>query len=183
MSLTQMFAGSPTPEGVRRGRRHRFKPLEWWRQERVVYGRRDSEVILVPQIKEVIRIPQEPTRPLGKAGKRKRGASVRGKSKGRDTPFNPEEGWDENTPTNATVIDYDTHEEVSRRKDRINVHDSKANSNDPFRCCLLGQYDRTQSSREQQLVLSKDLWGGRVHCGRSNAYTSKVPETKQIHKR
>ncbi|KAF8559843.1 hypothetical protein OG21DRAFT_1503063 [Imleria badia] len=106
---------SPTPEGVRRGLRHRYGPLDWWRQERVVYGRRDSDVILVPQIKEIIRIPQEPVKPLGKAGKRKRGAGTRSKSKGRDTPFNPEEGWDENTPTNATVIDYATQEEVSRR--------------------------------------------------------------------
>ena len=76
-------------------------------------------MILVPQIKEIIRIPQEPVRPLGKAGKRKRGAGIRGKSKGGDTPFDPEEGWDENTPTNATVIDYDTQDEVSRRKDYI----------------------------------------------------------------
>ena len=96
--------------------------MEWWRQERVVYGRRDSGLVLVPQIKEIIRLPQEPIKPLGKAGKRKRGTSVRGKSKGRDTPFNPEEGWDENTPTNATVIDYDTQEEVSRRKDYIKLN-------------------------------------------------------------
>ncbi|KAF8136651.1 Mif2/CENP-C like-domain-containing protein [Boletus edulis] len=106
---------SPTPEGVRRGRRHRYKPLEWWRQEKVVYGRRDSDLVLVPQIKEIIRVPHEPVKPLGKAGKRKRGVAARGKSKGGDTPFDPEEGWDENTPTNATVIDYNTQEEVSRR--------------------------------------------------------------------
>ncbi|KAI9571275.1 Mif2/CENP-C like-domain-containing protein [Boletus coccyginus] len=106
---------SPSPDGVRRGQRHRYKPLEWWRQERVVYGRRDSDLILVPQIKEIIRIPQEPIKPLGKAGKHRRGARTRSKSKGRDTPFNPEEGWDEDTPTNATVIDYSTQQEISRR--------------------------------------------------------------------
>ncbi|KAF9227596.1 hypothetical protein BS17DRAFT_764046 [Gyrodon lividus] len=106
---------SPTPEGLRRGRRHRYKPLEWWRQEKVVYGRRESGLALVPQIKEIIRIPQEPPEPLGKVGRRKRGAGIRGKSKGRDTPFNPEEGWDDKTPTNATIIDYATQEEVSRR--------------------------------------------------------------------
>lgn len=77
-------------------------------------------MVLVPQIKEIIRIPQEPVRPLGKAGKRKRGAGIRGKSKG-STPFDPEEGWDENTPTNATVIDYDTQDEVSRRMDCTKV--------------------------------------------------------------
>lgn len=95
--------------------------MEWWRQERVVYGRRDSELILVPQIKEIVRVPQEPAKPLGKAGKRKRGAGARGKSKGEETPFDPEDGWDETTPTNATVIDYDTQEEVSRREDYIKV--------------------------------------------------------------
>ncbi|KAG9318735.1 Mif2/CENP-C like-domain-containing protein [Chiua virens] len=135
---------SPTPDGVRRGRRHRFKPLDWWRQEKVVYGRRDPDgAILVPQIKEIIRIPQEPIRPLGKVGsKRKRGAVARGKSKGEDTPFNSEEGWDENTPTNATVIDYNTQTEVSR------------------------------PGRKQRLVLPKDFWGGRVHCGWTNTHSS-----------
>ncbi|KAH7889476.1 Mif2/CENP-C like-domain-containing protein [Phlebopus sp. FC_14] len=109
---------SPTPEGVRRGRRHRYKPLEYWRQEKVVYGRRESGLTLVPQIKEIIRIPQEPPKPLGKGGKRKRGTTAtRGKSKTREsqTPFNPEDGWDDDTPTNAVVIDYDREEQVSRR--------------------------------------------------------------------
>ena len=126
---TQTIAGSPTPEGVRRGRRHRFKPLEWWRQEKVVYGRRDSGAILVPQIKEIVRVPQEPVKPLGKAGKRKRGTTVtRGKSKGRDTPFNPEEGWDEQTPMEAVVLDFDTQEELTRRRHRIKAeHHQKAN--------------------------------------------------------
>lgn len=182
--LDSSVTDSPTPDGVRRGQRHRYKPLDWWRQERVVYGRRDSDLILVPQIKEIIRIPQEPAKPLAKAGKRKRGAGTRSKSKGRDTPFNPEEGWDENTPTNATVIDYTTQEEVSRRKDCIKVeHVREADSKNPPRRCLLGQYDRTQTSRQQQLVFPEDLWGRRVHCGWSNAYTSKVAETKQVYQR
>jgi hypothetical protein len=44
------------PPGVRRGLRHRYKPLDWWRQERVVYGRRESGVSYVPHIKEIIRV-------------------------------------------------------------------------------------------------------------------------------
>lgn len=48
--------GSPTPEGVRRSKRHRFRPLEFWRQEKVVYGRRESGLCLVPHIKEIIRV-------------------------------------------------------------------------------------------------------------------------------
>ncbi|KAH7929654.1 hypothetical protein BV22DRAFT_1002305 [Leucogyrophana mollusca] len=104
---------SPTPDGVRRGRRHRYKPLEYWRQEKVVYGRRESGVTLVPQIKEIIRVPQEPPVPLGKhQRKRKRSAPPRSKSKVVD---NPEEGWDDETPTNGVVLDFLSGEEVKRR--------------------------------------------------------------------
>lgn len=108
---------SPTPEGVRRGRRHRYKPLEWWRQEKVVYGRRESGLTLVPQIKEIIRVPKEPPKPLGKAGKRGRAGSVRAKTRELKTPVpnNPEEGWDEKTPADGVVLDFLTREPVKRR--------------------------------------------------------------------
>ncbi|KAG1728604.1 Mif2/CENP-C like-domain-containing protein [Suillus paluster] len=105
---------SPPPDGVRRSRRHRYKPLEYWRQEKVVYGGHDDSLILVPQIKEIIRIPQEPAKPLGKAGKkRKRTGSERAKSI--PEPFDPEEGWDDETLESGVVIDYVTEEPVSRR--------------------------------------------------------------------
>ncbi|KAI6045641.1 Mif2/CENP-C like-domain-containing protein [Pisolithus marmoratus] len=108
---------SATPEGVRRGRRHRYKPLEWWRQEKVVYGRRESGLTLVPQIKEIIRIPKEPSKPLGKAGKRGRAGSVRAKTRELRTPVphNPEEGWDEKTSADGVVLDFLTREPVKRR--------------------------------------------------------------------
>ncbi|KAG1808562.1 Mif2/CENP-C like-domain-containing protein [Suillus variegatus] len=105
---------SPPPDGVRRSRRHRYKPLEYWRQEKVVYGGDTSGLILVPQIKEIIRIPQEPPKPLGKAGKkRKRTGSERAKSI--PEPFDPEEGWDDETQESGVVIDYVTEEPVLRR--------------------------------------------------------------------
>ncbi|KAG2067490.1 hypothetical protein BDR04DRAFT_1144288 [Suillus decipiens] len=105
---------SPPPDGVRRSRRHRYKPLEYWRQEKVVYGGDTSGLILVPQIKEIIRIPQEPPKPLGKAGKkRKRTGSERAKSM--PEPFDPEEGWDDETQESGVVIDYVTEEPVLRR--------------------------------------------------------------------
>ncbi|KAG2146205.1 Mif2/CENP-C like-domain-containing protein [Suillus clintonianus] len=105
---------SPPPDGVRRSRRHRYKPLEYWRSEKVVYGRNDSGLILVPQIKEIIRIPQEPPKPLGKAGKkRKRTGSERAKSI--LEPVDPEEGWDDDTQESGVVIDYATEEPVLRR--------------------------------------------------------------------
>lgn len=109
-----------TPEGVRRGRRHRFKPLEWWRQEKVVYGRGESGLTLVPQIKEIVRIPKEPPKPLGTAGKRWRKGSSRAKSRTRDIqtpmpPINPEEGWDDDTTPEGIVFDYVSREFVRRR--------------------------------------------------------------------
>ncbi|KAH7914014.1 Mif2/CENP-C like-domain-containing protein [Hygrophoropsis aurantiaca] len=104
---------SPTPDGVRRSRRHRFKPLEYWRQEKVVYGRSGGGVTLVPHIKEIIRIPQEPAEPLGKHHrKRKRSAPPRSKSRQIE---NPEEGWDDETPTTGVVINFHSQEEVTRR--------------------------------------------------------------------
>ena len=111
---------------MRRGRRHRYKPLEWWRQEKVVYGRRESGLTLVPQIKEIIRMPKEPPTILGKVGKRKRGGSIRAKSKMRETqtpaPLNPEEGWDDETPAEGIVIDFLTQEPVRRRERNLAYH-------------------------------------------------------------
>ncbi|KAF9488492.1 hypothetical protein BDN71DRAFT_1403185 [Pleurotus eryngii] len=107
-----------SPTGVRRSKRFRFRPLEWWRQERVVYGRRDSTSgpVLVPHIKEVITIPQEAPVPLGAKHKR-RGARGRSKSKANSPPpaSNPEEGWDDDTVPHAHVVDFVTGEEVDRR--------------------------------------------------------------------
>ncbi|KAF5323945.1 hypothetical protein D9611_008285 [Ephemerocybe angulata] len=61
-------------EGVRRSTREHYKPLEYWRGEKVVYGRDNvQKKVLVPTITEIIiRIPKEPPAPLGK---RKRGRS------------------------------------------------------------------------------------------------------------
>ncbi|TEB18934.1 hypothetical protein FA13DRAFT_1744891 [Coprinellus micaceus] len=115
------------PPGVRRSRREHIKPLEYWRGERVVYGRPDFsqvdpvKVLPIPQIREIIRIPKEPAVPLGK---RKRGHSQRARSKTAEpggphsknnVRFNPEDGWDDETPSNATVLDYRTGNEVERR--------------------------------------------------------------------
>ena len=58
---------------LRRGRRYRYAPLEWWRLERVIYGNDydkgqdndeedegDKPVTLVPSIKAILREPVEP---------------------------------------------------------------------------------------------------------------------------
>jgi len=118
--------------GLRRGKRLRYEPLEWWRCEKVVYGRRDpSKKTYVPTIKEIVRIPKEPPKPLGIAHKSKRGSVPRRKTEEPRPSQNPEEGWDGKTPTNGVVIDWITGNEVSRRlafPDRLVNHRPAANN-------------------------------------------------------
>jgi centromere protein C len=111
------------PEGVRRSLRHRYKPLDWWRLEKVIYDNKSDGLVLVPHIKEIVRIPKEPTESLGKH-KRKRGTS-RAKSESVKVTheelvpqgvFNPEEGWDDKTEPHGIVIDFVSKQEVERRE-------------------------------------------------------------------
>ncbi len=109
--------------GLRRGKRLRYEPLEWWRCEKVVYGRRDpGKITYVPTIKEIVRIPKDPPKPLGATHRSKRHAAPRIKSEVVVTADNPEEGWDDKTPTNGVVVDWFTGNEVSRRKSSISAH-------------------------------------------------------------
>ncbi|KAI0053927.1 hypothetical protein FA95DRAFT_1551703 [Auriscalpium vulgare] len=103
--------------GLRRGARVRYAPLEWWRREKVVYGRREGGVSFVPTIKEIVRIPKDAPQPLSKSGKRKRSMPPRSKSKTVEEAmvYNPEEGWDDETDTNGTVVDWYSGQEVARR--------------------------------------------------------------------
>ena len=45
--------------GLRCGHCLRYKPLEWWRLEKVVYGRRNSGTCLVPSIQEIYRVEHD----------------------------------------------------------------------------------------------------------------------------
>lgn len=107
-------------DGVRRGTRTRYKPLEWWRCEKVVYGRRDSGTSMVPVIKDIIRLPKDEAETL--ASKKKRASSrARSRSRAVEGPeeqdvivFNPEEGWDDATEAAGVVMDYFSKDEVSR---------------------------------------------------------------------
>lgn len=118
------------PSGVRRSQRHRYAPLAFWRQEKVVYGRREGGVSFVPHIKEIIRVPQEEPLRRGQQSKRKRPRSnSRNKSETADRKtrrdedeermvevWNPEEGWDDETNTSSTVLDFITKTEVQKRE-------------------------------------------------------------------
>jgi centromere protein C len=132
--LTLLPAVSPeNTTGIRRGKRLRYEPLEWWRCEKVVYGRRDpGKVTYVPTIKEIVRIPKDPPKPLGAAHKKRRHTTPRSKSETIVPTDNPEEGWDEKTPTNGVVLDWFTGNEVSRRTFSISTHSQRF-----FLTCIL----------------------------------------------
>ncbi|KAJ7264854.1 Mif2/CENP-C like-domain-containing protein [Mycena haematopus] len=109
------------PEGVRRSSRIPYAPLEWWRNERVEFGGRDPEggLILVPRVKAIIRIPKEPVVPLGQHGRaRKRSrtpAAIIVEVPVEGANANPEEGWDDETETQAVVKAYPNGADVTRR--------------------------------------------------------------------
>ncbi|KAH9843121.1 Mif2/CENP-C like-domain-containing protein [Rhodofomes roseus] len=117
--LRELTPNDENTDGLRRGRRHRYKPLDWWRLEKVVYGRRETGTSYVPTIKEIHRIPKEEPQPLGAKHRRKR--PPRSKSKTADAEgqgtlvYNPEEGWDEDTQAEAPILDYKTKEELRKR--------------------------------------------------------------------
>jgi len=123
--LSPIVTASPeNPQGLRRGRRYRYAPLKWWCLEKVVYGTdpegdQDSDeevdekpVTLVPPIKAILRVTQDPVEPLGKKHKKRRGKSVTVDPE--SIPF-PEAGWDKDTESFGHVLDYTTKEEVRRR--------------------------------------------------------------------
>ncbi|KAI0306664.1 Mif2/CENP-C like-domain-containing protein [Multifurca ochricompacta] len=131
-AMPAMPSSPENTTGLRRGKRLRYEPLEWWRCEKVVYGRRDQgKVSYVPTIKEIVRIPKDTPKSLGAAHKNKRSTAPRSKTEEVITDFNPEEGWDDKTPTNGVVIDWFTGNEVSRRlayPGRLVNHRSAANN-------------------------------------------------------
>ena len=99
--------------------------MEWWRLEKVVYGADYDEeqdddtedeggkaITLVPPIKAILRVPQDPVEPLGKKHKRRRAKSV---TVDPEYPPFPEAGWDKDTQQFGHVLDYVTKEEVKRK--------------------------------------------------------------------
>jgi centromere protein C len=70
----------------------------------------------VPHIKEIVRIPKEPTLPLGKF-KRKRSAPPRSKSKTAEShESSDEEPIDKDTDQSGIVLDFPSRDEVERRE-------------------------------------------------------------------
>lgn len=116
-------------DGLRRSKRRHYPPLEYWRQEKVVWGRRENGRSVVPVIKEIIKIPKPSPEPLG-GKKRKRSGTRAPRSKSRtvaspNSPVeevrvveidNPELGWDDDTHSNGIILDWYSKSEVERRE-------------------------------------------------------------------
>ncbi|WVR03678.1 hypothetical protein IAU60_000673 [Kwoniella sp. DSM 27419] len=103
---------------TRRSKRHHFKPLEYWRNEKFEYARGPG----LPVIKEVITFPEETVVPFAVARKargrsrthRSASAAPAKRQKG-DENVNRFEGWDELTDTAGVVIQWPHGEEGHRK--------------------------------------------------------------------
>lgn len=144
-------------DGLRRSKRRHYPPLEYWRQEKVVWGRRENGRSVVPVIKEIITIPKPVPEPLrGKKRKRAGTHAPRSKSRTAASPNlveevrvvevdNPELGWDNNTHSNGIILDWYSKTEVERREllmchvDLITINDLVC------RCGLYRKNDYSQS--------------------------------------
>ncbi|GAA5885410.1 hypothetical protein JCM6882_009611 [Rhodosporidiobolus microsporus] len=113
----QREGGTVDVDGVRRSTRQRVEPLEYWRNERVIYRRRQSGI----GMNAIVRVPKEEPLPLTKAGKKpgsKRGSSARphsarAASVKQEVP--EEEGCDDMTDPDGLVWSWEGNAEHMRR--------------------------------------------------------------------
>jgi len=108
--------------GLRRGSRLRYAPLDFWRLEKVVYGRPSTGHTVVPVIKEIIRHEEEPIKPLGgtkkkgNTGKKEKGKKKKSRaSEDREPTPDDERGMDLETDPMGDVRDYITGDIVRKR--------------------------------------------------------------------
>lgn len=102
--------------GVRKSSRRKIEPLEYWRNERIVYARRDSGPQPHYGIKDVLR-PEKPRTKSLVSKKRSASATARSKSvkeEDEDAIGGNFEGWDDATDPEGLVWDYVKHEETRR---------------------------------------------------------------------
>ncbi|WVN87138.1 uncharacterized protein L203_102314 [Cryptococcus depauperatus CBS 7841] len=92
---------------TRRSGRQHYRPLDWWRGEKVEYARGHGLAV----IKEIVTIPEEPIEPLasrrrkgGRAASTNEGADEAKKRKRGKDP-NDETGWDDLTEPAGLVLD------------------------------------------------------------------------------
>lgn len=95
----------------RRSKRQKIAPLAFWRNEKVIYGRRQSA--RMPVIVDVLRkdAAQSPTKQPARhqSSRQKKKRAIEAEGKLREVGFRPK------VSVEAAVIDYDTHELTQRR--------------------------------------------------------------------
>jgi centromere protein C len=147
----------------------RYAPLEWWRNEHVVLGKRENGIAFCPVVKAIVRVPKDPIKPLGINGK-KRGP--RKPTPRAQTTNNPEEGWDDNTLLTGVVVDWQSKEEVQRRMFiRLIVCIIMSNLRD--RHCVPFSAGGVSRRGERLFLLSEDLRRRRVHCRWSTSHSTR----------
>ena len=107
------------PEGnLRRSKRVRHKPLEYWRGERMILGRAEDGPAPCPVLKGFLTIPKEIPAPLGSRKRKRRGKSVSrapSSSKKGVNLIPPEAGWDDDTQPLGLTLGYGTQNDIQRR--------------------------------------------------------------------
>jgi len=97
--------------GTRRSQRPRIEPLEYWRNERVVYQRRQSGL----GIKAVIRLPKDSPEPLAARRRHRQNSRHRADSLGIKDEVEDYTGWDDATDQEGLTWDYVNSIEIRRR--------------------------------------------------------------------
>ncbi|PJF16566.1 hypothetical protein PSACC_03615 [Paramicrosporidium saccamoebae] len=95
----------------RKSKRQKIEPLKYWKNERVVYGRRLSS--RVPVIVDVVRGGEDT--PIK--------ATTRGRSRGRKRQTTEKlstAGFKSKVSVEAKIMDYDSHRECEKRKKMVN---------------------------------------------------------------
>ncbi|KDN48888.1 hypothetical protein K437DRAFT_255446 [Tilletiaria anomala UBC 951] len=155
-SQAQRIPADEDAEGIRRSKRHRYQPLEWWRGERAVYGRpslpksgggasaRQSQassprrrVVPVPVLKEIVRVPKRQGEgtfsgmsvlPKNR-GRVKRSTSARGES---SEPQAGTSGAKKRKLAGEADLSADAFIELDPTADSVNVEDGWDKDTEPY---------------------------------------------------
>ncbi|KAI3624827.1 MIF2 [Malassezia furfur] len=111
------------PEGLRRGRRHRIAPLDWWRGERALYGRADAPDdaptlpfgLVAPVLKKVVRVPRAPGEGTFSGMRRFKAKPALMLPERVASAAPPEQGMDRDTDPYGVVYDAEQGDEVTMR--------------------------------------------------------------------
>ncbi|CAG8787692.1 15405_t:CDS:2, partial [Racocetra persica] len=113
-----------TKEEIRRSKRQRIKPLEFWRNERIVYGPTKTEIIRIPRPDDNESGVRRDTKKRKRSNKKT--TLKKGESEG--------ENIDEAESAEGLTIDWETKEKVTRRLIyTLSMYQTEAIDNDEFK--------------------------------------------------